>query len=209
MAFTASQWRNEIRVLLADPDTTGRIFSDADIDTMRDKALRFLYKKKLAREVSNYAGTYTTMTLADATTIDFAMPTDWLRITGVQYWSNETTTVPVATSGSWDDRARPSYVRIYDAPDFNNYRIHLTGLRKWSGIDDSLMPDEIYDVTIAAGLVFCLQVYANKRAASRRNISSQEVTLGSEGVWYARAVDDLRKAVKEARKVMRPIGMGA
>ena len=193
--------------MLADPDTTGKSFTDADLDTFRDKALRYLYKKKLAREVANYSGTHTAMTLADTTTIDFALPTNYIRITDVQYWFNASTTYPIGRSSTWDDRVRPGYIRIFDAPDYSGYRIHLTGLRKWSGIDDSLMPDAVYDVCMTAAQVFAVQSFANKRSAQRRNLSSAEVTLGSEGVWYARLTAQLRTDVKEARQAMRPIGV--
>lgn len=191
---------------MQDKDTTGKIFQDSDIDIFRDRGLRYLYQKKLAKEDSNYSGTYTDMPLADLTTIDFALPTNWQRVTDISFWFNSTTTYPVYRSGSWDDRARAGYVRIFDAPNWSGYRINLLGLKNWTGIDDSAMPDAVYNVVLTAAQVYAVQAYANKRSAQRRNLSAAEVTLSSEGVWYSRLVAQLRQDVKEARKAFRPIG---
>lgn len=146
------------------------------------------------------------MPLAITTTLDYAMPAGWQRVVDVSYWTNETNTLYVARSGMWDDRERDGYIRIFDGPDYYNYRIQLRGLKKWTGIDDSSMPDEVYDAVLLGSIYYAVKALVNKRAALRRQATSQDNALGSEALWYRTVSADYRDALKKARRAMVVIG---
>lgn len=211
MAITTTEFRAELRLLLQDPLGSSAIFSENDLDRFRNQALRDLYKPGVRcwKEDSNYSGTHTAMPLAVSTTLDYALPANMFRILGVEYWTNEANTLYVATSAMWSDRERSGYVRIYDGPSFVNYRIMIFGAKKWTGIDDSSMPDEVIDVVMLGSALRAVKAFANKRAASRRAAAGarqSDTSLGAETLWYRQTLQDWKVAVKDARKALRPVG---
>lgn len=209
MATTTASFRAEQRDALSDLGVTPT-FSNAQLDRFRDAELRNLYSYGLGQETTNFAGTKTDMDLATTTATDWAIPSGWLRITGVEYWTNETVPQFYEDSALWDDRVRSSYVTIWDAPDHFDYRIKLIGLKGWSGIDDSAMPQEIIDVCLYGSLLRAVTSLANKRAASRRNAAasrSSDTSLGSIAFWRRQLRDDLEMAKRNARRSPRPIGV--
>src|SRR5687768_7958171 len=124
MATTTASFRNEQKDLLSDAGVTP-LFSPTVLDRFRDAELRNFHKYGLSKEVTNWAGTKTDMPLATTTATDYAFPSGWLKIDGVEYWSNETVPLYIGDSTNWDDRARTDYVTIFDAPDHFDERIKL------------------------------------------------------------------------------------
>lgn len=212
MSITVEDFRKELRLMIADPLGAAQQFGQNDLDIFRNQALRDLYKPsvRLYKEDSNYTGTHTGMPLAVTTTLDYAIPSGWLRVTGVEYWTNESNTMYIARSGLWSDRERTGYVRIFDAPDFANYRIMLHGVKKWSGIDDASLPDELIEVVLLGAALRAVKHYANKRAVVRRSAAAArtaDTTMGALALWYRQTYVDWKEAVKAARKQLRPIGI--
>lgn len=208
---SVNDFRKELRLLIADPLGSAQNFAENELDLFRDQALRDLYKPsiKLYQEASNYAGTHTAMPLAVTTTLDYAMPTGWSKVIDVSYWSNEANTLFIARSGLWDDRERSGFVRIYDAPSYVNYRIMLQGVKKWSGVADANMPDEVYEVVLLGAALRAAKNYANRRASSRRSAAASrtaDTNLGSLSLWYRQTKSDWMEAVRAARKAWRPVG---
>ena len=197
---TVAEFTQEFREDMADPAKAGMTFSVSAIDRWRKKAIRHLYKVNIAQEVTNFSGAYTDMPLAVTTSLDYAMPTNWLRILRVEYWENTTNTMKVDSSSLWDDRARDGYVRIFDAPDFANYRIMLHGLKKWVDVTDTSMPDEVYDCVLITAELFAAKSLAFKRAANRKSQTAADVALGAEVMWVRELKRDYKEAVKLARK---------
>lgn len=200
---TITEFDEDFRAEMMDKAGTGSTFTQTVVERFRKKAVRHLYKENLATEVTNYTTSYTDMPLVGYTTCDYAMPTGWQRITGIEYWENTTNTFPVAKSALWDDRVRAGYVRIFDAPDYANYRLHLMGYKPYTDVDDPLMNDATYDVCLLAAQLFAARALASKRAANRKTASSADVALGAEVMWVRQLKSDYKEAVKLARKALR------
>ena len=176
--------------MLRDPEGSGNTWTSTQLDLITKTGLRDLYRRGLGQETSNYSGTYTDMSLALSTTTDYALPTGWKRVLGVEFWESNTNPLPVAKAGIWSTRMRSGYIRIYDAPSMAGYRIHLTGLKGWTGVDDSSMPEEVYQALLLGTVYFALKGLANRRAQNRRSNTSVDVSLGQQALY-------LRQALKE------------
>ena len=205
MATTTASFRNDQRDLLSDSGATP-LFTSTVLDRMRDAELRNFHRYSLDKEVTNFAGAKTDMPLATTTATDWAFPSGWLQVTGVEYWSNETTPLFIMESTSWDDRARTGYVTIFDAPDHFDERIKLLGRKNWTGIDDADMPQEYVDVALYGSCLRALESLSNKRAASRRSAGTRsDTTLGSLTYWIRLWSDKHRALIADARRIRRPI----
>lgn len=208
MTTTAASFMLEARDLLADAGAV-QLFKKETLERWRDAELRGLYKYNIAKEVTNYSGTYTDMLASGTTQTDFAIPSGWLRITKIEFWTNETSPRFVANSTSWDDRVRAGFVTIYDAPLYYDSRIKLIGLTTWTGIDDATMPQEVVDVVLYGTVLRAITSVVNKRAASQRAAgSARSAYYALVGLVSLRRslTQDYRDAIRRAHSVLRPIG---
>lgn len=209
MAFTSAQFEASFRLLMADVDQIST-FTPTQVAEFRDQSIRNLYSRDLAYETTNWAGVYTDMPLAAIQATDVAIPANWRRITGVQYWTNETIPQYVADSRDWDDRVRAGYVVIYDGPAYFNQRIRLLGLQEFTSITDPNLQSEMYDVILFDSALRALANFSNKRASSRRSAAgirgSDAYALRFIASYRAQFKQDLKEAVKRARTTLRPIG---
>src|SRR5258706_13503834 len=96
------EFSEDFRADMMDKAGQGEAFNQTVIDRFRKKAIRHLYKVNIAHEVANYVSAYTDMPLVGFTTLDYAMPTNWLRITSIEYWENTTNTLAVGKTYLWD-----------------------------------------------------------------------------------------------------------
>lgn len=208
MATTNASFRIEQRELLSDAGTV-ELFKTATLDRWRDAELRGLYRFGIAKEDTNYTGTHTSMLATTTTQTDFALPSGWLRVTKIEFWTNTSATEYVNDSYSWDDRVRASFITIYDAPLHYDHRIKLMGLKEWTGIDDSTMPQEVVDVVLYGSVLRALTSLINKRGSSRRAAAASrnsDTTMGSLAFWRRAFKEDYREAIRSARRALRPIG---
>jgi len=208
LSYTDLQFRDELRLLLSDTAAI-KTFTDAQVDTFKNMAVRKLYSYDLANEVTNYDGTKGSMPLATIQDTDYSMST-WRRVSKIEYWTNETTPQYIADSRSWDDRVRSGYVTIYDAPSFFNQRIKMIGLTEYTGVTDPTLTSDIYEVILYQAALYALDNFAMHRTSSRRSAAgirgSDAYALRFISSFRREWMQDLKKSIVSARSATRPIG---
>lgn len=164
-------FRSKQRDLLGDTVQGTYTFEDRALDGWRDDEVQLLFARGLFRRDTNF-GTETTITSVDPVPSYYAMPSGFRRIIKVQFVSATDDTELSGLSYAFNDLERPGFVFIPEAGSFGGYKLRLFGEKEYTGVDDTIMKQEIIDVCLYGSVNRALNAEYMKRVQSRRSMAT-------------------------------------